>query len=563
MAGCLGSYPETHIGTIHSMTRKRFRELAPLLRFTVIALLFGPVLAPVLLRAQTYTDLHDFDCTVEGCFPLYPEVLAQGRDGNLYGATDGGGTSSKGTIFKITPSGAFTTIHNFSGPDGQNPDSGLVLGTDGNFYGTTRFGGANNFGTVYRITSSGVLTTLHSFIGSDGSEPWGGLVQGKNGTFYGLTCGFNAPWTAYSITSSGTFKTINGATPPCSVAPLRLGSDGNLYGTSSSGGTTGQGTVFRLTPAGAIKVLYNFDGTHGSTIRSPVVQGNDGFLYGTAEAGGTGQGGVVFKLSTTGRITLLHQFDSTSTTDGSSPVAGLAAASDSKFYGGTMGGSSIGSVPDGNLFSVTTSAVYDLLFAFDTPHGRLLQATPMQHTNGKIYGVTEAGGSHDSGVVYSLDNGAPPFVLLMTRWGTAGQTVQILGTGLTGTTAVNFGSGAASFTVVSDTYMTATVPASGATGFVTVTTPTGTLTSSQKFNVVPVVTSFLPASGPVGTQVSITGTGLSGATQVTFGGVKATSFTVNSGTSITATAPTGAVTGKIAVKTAGGSASSKTVFTVN
>ena len=97
--------------------------------------------SPKLLTAQIYTDLHDFDCTVEGCSPTYPEILAQGRDGNLYGTTDSGGTSGLGTVFKITPSGALTTIHNFTGLDGQNPDGGLILGTDGNFYGTTRFGG--------------------------------------------------------------------------------------------------------------------------------------------------------------------------------------------------------------------------------------------------------------------------------------------------------------------------------------------------------------------------------------------------------------------------------------
>jgi len=165
-------------------------------------------------------------------------------------------------------------------------------------------------------------------------------------------------------------------------------------------------------------------------------------------------------------------------------------------------------------------------------------------------------------VIYSLDNGAPAFVSLVIRWGSAGQAVEILGQGFTGTSSVKFGTSSATFTVVSDTYLTATVPSNGSTGFVTVTTPSGTLTSSQKFFVVPVVSSISPISGPVGTQVTLTGSGFLGATQITFGGVKATSFTVNSGTSIIAPVPTGAVTGKIVVKTAGGSAPSPAVFTV-
>jgi hypothetical protein len=127
---------------------------------------------------------------------------------------------------------------------------------------------------------------------------------------------------------------------------------------------------------------------------------------------------------------------------------------------------------------------------------------------------------------------------------------------------VNFGAASASFNVVSDTYMTATIPADGITGFVTVTTPSGTLTSSRLFKLAPTVSGISPSSGQVGTPVTLTGTGLTGATKVMIGGVKATSYTVNSGTQITATVPAGAKTGRIAVTTAGGAASSKAVFTV-
>lgn len=187
----------------------------------------------------------------------------------------------------------------------------------------------------------------------------------------------------------------------------------------------------------------------------------------------------------------------------------------------------------------------------------------MQHTNGMIYGLTVRGGPNNSqdGVLYRIDIGEDHSVSLEERWGSAGKIVGILGTGLTGATSVRFGSGSASFNVVSDTYMTAVVPADGAAGFVTVTTPSGTFTSNRSFFVTPIVSGISPQSGPVGTQVAINGSGLAGATQVTFGGVKATNYSIT-GTTITASVPAGAKTGKVAVKTGGGSASSKAVFTV-
>jgi hypothetical protein len=151
----------------------------------------------------------------------------------------------------------------------------------------------------------------------------------------------------------------------------------------------------------------------------------------------------------------------------------------------------------------------------------------------------------------------------MPTSGKVAKAVGILGGGFTGTTSVNFNGTNATFTVVSDTYISTTVPSGATTGFVNAVTPSGTLKSNLKFRVTPVVTSFSPASGPVGTQVAITGNSFTGATKVTFGGGKVALFTVNSYTQITATVPTGAVSGKIQVTTPGGSASSPTAFTVN
>lgn len=529
--------------------------------FTSLFLLGLSLTAPQ-VHAQTFTDLHDFNCSTDGCIGRYPGTVAQGRDGNMYGSLPIGGTSNNGTVYKITPAGTLTAIYNFSGTDGYGPYSGLTLGTDGNFYGATYNLGANGFGTLFKVTPAGVLTTLHSFTATEEGGAYGTPVASKTGTYYGITYYSKA----YSITPSGTFKLLPNPTPGASFAPLVLASDGNFYGTTIVGGTNGNGTVFRLSTSGAVTVIYNFDYTHGSEPYGPLVQGSDGLLYGTTAFGGsiTHAGGVVFKLSTKGVITVLHEFDTTSTTDGFEPLGGLAAGTDGNFYGTTDSGAT-GPTQYGVLFKITKSGTYTVLHIFDGTHGQQPQTAAVQHTNGMIYGETYQGGTGLNGVFYNWNAAIAPFVSVVGfPAGSAGQTVEILGQGLTGTTGVSFGTGPATPpSMVTDTYMTVVIPASGVTGTITVNAPGGALKSRQSFKVIPVITTFSPASGPVGTPVTITGTGFTGATKVTFGGVKVASFTVNSaGTQITTTVPTGAVTGKIAVTTAGGTAS-KGTFTVN
>src|ERR1022692_1205432 len=138
-------------------------------------------------QAQTYSDIHDFAAlTLDS--PLYSGILAQGRDGNLYGTTPSGGTLGFGGVFKITPTGTYSVIYNFDGSaHGQTPRSGLTLGTDGNFYGTTSQGGTSNYGNIFQITSAGTLTVLHNFSYSDGGNPYSPPIQGTDGNYYGAT----------------------------------------------------------------------------------------------------------------------------------------------------------------------------------------------------------------------------------------------------------------------------------------------------------------------------------------------------------------------------------------
>jgi uncharacterized repeat protein (TIGR03803 family) len=221
------------------------------------------------LPAQTFTTLHSFDGT-DGYFPQV--ALVQGIDGNLYGTVTNGGANSGGTVFKITPSGTFTTIYSFCSQsgclDGSTPFAGLVQATNGDFYGTTGEGGANGgancapdggCGTVFKITPTGTLTTLHGFCAqsgcTDGRLPVGTLVKATNGDFYGTT-------------NQG-------------------GADDNCSDSLSCG------TVFKITPNGTLTTLHSFDGTDGEWPYSGLVQATNGDFYGTT----LDRDGTVFSFS--------------------------------------------------------------------------------------------------------------------------------------------------------------------------------------------------------------------------------------------------------------------------
>src|SRR5262249_3468576 len=250
----------------------------------------------ITVSAQTLTTLHSFT----GDDGRSPEAaLVQGSDGNFYGTTVLGGAHLKGAVFQIDATGSLTTLHSFSGPpsDGPLPFAGLVQGTDGNFYGTTASGGAFFQGTVFRMTPSGAITVLHSFNSffSEGAVPFAGLVQGSDGNFYGTTLfgGAHFKGTVFKINGTGSFTTLHsfsgspsdGANP---LAALVQGSDGNFYGTTGSGGVHVQGTVFRITPAGAVTVLHSFSGfpNEGAVPFAWVLQGRDGNFYRTPSFGG-------------------------------------------------------------------------------------------------------------------------------------------------------------------------------------------------------------------------------------------------------------------------------------
>jgi len=251
-------------------------------------------------------------------------------DGNYIGTTYGGGTGTAyegtnatddfgdtvqnppGTVYKINPQFTIiTSIHSFSGVDGANPGKEALIGTDGNIYGTTLFGGANDAGAVYKITSDGTFTLLYSFAdGTDGAHPKAELVEGLDGNYYGTTldgggrvgktwCGANGCGTAFVITPEGTLTTLhdfNGDPDPAHPGSLKLGPDGNFYGTSFTGGTNHLGTVFMITPQGTLTTLYQFRGADGSEPIAGLSLASDGSFYGATTAGGAYNQGTIFHM---------------------------------------------------------------------------------------------------------------------------------------------------------------------------------------------------------------------------------------------------------------------------
>lgn len=443
------------------------------------------LLRPSLGEAQV-TILATFNGT-NGANP-FTENLVQARDGDLYGTTLYGGASNDGTVFKVTPSGTLTTIHSFSGTDGSNPYSGVVVGLDGDLYGTTYQGGVYGFGTFFKIIlTTGEFVSLHSFDETDGGFPACALVQGPDKNFYG-TASYSMPTvygTVFKVTPTGTVTTLaffddtNGYDP---LAGLALGLNENYYGTTATGGLNDLGTVFEITPAGKLTSLVSFDNTNGWEPESQLIAATDGHFYGTTLRGGANGDGEVFKISTTGVLTVVHSFD---ITDGYEPNDGLLQATDGNFYGTTTGGGTDGY---GTVFQMNLAGTLSTLYSFTggltdgmEPFGGITQ-----YTNGSFIGTTMSGGSGRLGTVFSFSEGLKPFVKLVPFFGSVGSSVAILGNGLTPSaiTEITFGGVKATSYEAFGTYIIVGVPTGAKTGAVQVTTTSGMLTSNSRFYVI-------------------------------------------------------------------------------
>jgi uncharacterized repeat protein (TIGR03803 family) len=417
-----------------------------------------------------------FRCTLSGevttvyAFPTpisLPSPLCEGPDGNFYGVTPGGGLHLSGTVFRMQPNGTVAVLAEFDGANGSNPRAGLTLGTDNNFYGTT-YGGAGP-GTVFRITPAAVLTSLVTLDG----HAIGRLVEGSDGAFYGTTeAGSASNGTVFKVTTNGTLTTVL-TLPQEAGAPaggVALGSDGNFFGLTQGTSTespTGPRSIpktgpalYRVTANGEFSIVHQFP-INTSIAQGDLVRTPGGELY--ALLGGDGE--FLARLNSDDTVTTL--FVTTHYTPYQS-FQWLTAGSDGNLYlvGGDGGGARFArAIPDG---IVSTVARIDTS-SYNKPSGPLVQAS-----DGRFYG---ASGSGRISGIYRASLLAPKITAISPGNPATGSKVTITGSSFFGATRVSFGGlPAASFTVDSDTQISAALPSGATAAAVSITTPAGIAT---------------------------------------------------------------------------------------
>lgn len=398
--------------------------------FMALPLLMGTSIATT-AHAQTLTTLHSFNGT-DGAFPssqLTAPVsksrhIVQHSNGNFYGTTPNGGTGTFGTVFQVTAAGVETTLYNFcsvggsSCTDGSTPQGSLVIGSDGNLYGTTFSGGANNDGTVFKITTSGALTTLHSFAGADGANPVGALTFGKDGNLYGTTFagGASNDGTVFKITCGGSLTTLHSFSGADGVNPGGdlVQSNNVFYGTTYAGGNSNSaGTLFQITTSGSLTTLYTFcsatNCNDGSAPNVPLTPDAFGDLFGTTSSNGANQGGTLFELTSWGGFhTIYHFCAKTNCTDGAQPLGGPVIGSDLSIYGTTTTG---GTNNAGTVYQFAPwhqlTTLYNFCSMANCADGSNPESALTQGADGNFYGTTAFGGANGLGTAYNLST-IPP-----------------------------------------------------------------------------------------------------------------------------------------------------------
>jgi uncharacterized repeat protein (TIGR03803 family) len=327
--------------------------------------------------------------------------------GNLYGTTSYGGLDRQGTVFELAHgSGTISTVAWFSGANGTNPRSGLIMDSSGNLYGTALWGGTYGDGTVFEV-AHGTITKLASFNGTTGKRPFAALIMDSGGNLYGTASAggasndgtvFELAHGSGTITTLASFNGTNGATPD---GALIMDSSGNLYGTAEFGGASSAGTVFELAQgSGTITTLASFNKTDGASPVGALIMDGSGSLYGTTMAGD----GTVFEVAHGSHtITTLASFNGT---NGEWPTAGVIMDSSGNLYGTTMYGGASG---DGTVFEVAHgSGTITTLASFNGSDGANPLAGLIMDSSGNLYGTTEVGGAWNGGTVFELTGGGAP-----------------------------------------------------------------------------------------------------------------------------------------------------------
>jgi uncharacterized repeat protein (TIGR03803 family) len=380
------------------------------------------------LHAQTFTVIHSFEDGLGGTLPV--AGLIEDARGNLYGTTSDNGTLGPGSAYRLTNvqgGWTFSVLTRFgqNDLDGNLPFSGLTLGPDGAFYGTTWLGGnggPGGDGTVYRLNSatSSSHTVIYRFSGPDGSRPAEAeLTFDSAGNIFGTTSfgGSNSEGTVFELICNGNQWTesviysfsglTDGGYPD---GKLLFDSAGNLYGTTYTGGIPPlySGVVYELSPSAGgwtFRVLHSFDGPTGRLPSAGLVKDTAGNLYGTTSAGGLGDGGTVFELSPAGsdwNFSTIYTFENTGGNDGSGPEGPVLLDTAGNLYGTT---SSDGAYDQGSVFKLTPTNggwSFTSLHDFQSPDAEYPYGNLVMDASGNIFGTTYEGGAYDLGTVWEI-----------------------------------------------------------------------------------------------------------------------------------------------------------------
>lgn len=419
-----------------------------------------------------------------------------------------------------------------------NPTMTPTQGRDGKLYGTSAM--LSGSGSDFSLSLGGNDLIIHTFNGTSGDAPYAGLTLGTDGNFYGTaSSGGTANYGLfYRLSPQGNFTTLHnflglsdGSSP--TSAPIEA-ADGNFYGTTN-GNAGNPATVYKYNPSsGTVTTIYQFDQLHGTSVHNGLLQGSDGYLYGVADFGGAHGSGTVFRLSTSGQPFFFHSF--TGGEGGAIPVSTLIEASDGYFYGMTELGGTAPGAGYGTVFKIDRAGHISIVYKFNPSTSAIYPAGGLiQGTDGYLYGALSENTLPGLGSIFRISLSGQ-YQQLYNFTATTGETVGA--SLLQHTNGVFYGSaetgGAYGFGAIYNLDM-------GLGAFITFVRPTG----------------------KVGQSAQILGQGFTGATAVTFNGKAATSFSVVNDTFMSAVVPTGATTGKVVVTTPAGKLTSNVNFRVS